>query len=148
MSILSCFIPGFSYGSFSHFYFLPENRRITRKITRTGISIGAIREKIPPIITKQLNGYILSGISTLDIARCINYYCETLKKEISSIYGISFVPNILEEVQKYFKKLQEIRDQGQLTGVEIVNTEIRTYKIKGKIKHKSRKINTYRSYLW
>ena len=35
-------------------------------------------EKIPPIITKQLNGYILSGISTLDIARCINYYCETL----------------------------------------------------------------------
>ena len=70
-------------------------------------------EKIPPIITKQLNGYILSGISTLDIARCINYYCETLKKEISSIYGISFVPNILEEVQKYFKKLQEIRDQNE-----------------------------------
>lgn len=96
-------------------------------------------EKIPPIIIKQLNGYILSGISTLDIARCINYYCETLKKEISSIYGISFVPNILEEVQKYFKKLQEIRDQGQLTGVEIVNTEIHTYRIKGKIRHKNRK---------
>ena len=105
-------------------------------------------EKIPPIIIKQLNSYILSGISTLDIARCINYYCETLKKEISSIYGISFVPNILEEVQKYFKKLQEIRDQGQLTGVEIVNTEIHTYRIKGKIRHKNRKKSLINKYIY
>lgn len=62
--------------------------------------------QLPGTIRKQLTRFIVEqNIPIIEIARAIAYYVEVLKYKIDSIHGIYFVPDVLNDSNKYFEKL-------------------------------------------
>ena len=64
-------------------------------------------KSITPMIRNQINKYILDyNMSFKEIARCIVWYVEVANGKMKPMYGIGIVPNIREESNAYFKKLE------------------------------------------
>ena len=58
-------------------------------------------------IKNQINRIVLNdNMSFKEIARCIVWYVEVMRKEISPIYGIAFVPNVFPQAAEYFRQLE------------------------------------------
>jgi len=96
---------------------------------------------ITPIVTKQINRFVIeNGYTFKQIAQAIVWYDEVEHGTFKPQYGIAVVPNVMEEAQKYFKKL-ELDQQRQLAEaqkiVEYQDNNI-IFNIKS-LEHKKRK---------
>lgn len=77
--------------------------------------------QITPIISRQISRFVITDkMSFLEIARCVDYYVEILGLEIKPEYGISFVPNIREATQKYFKQLELDKQKQQQEAEKVI----------------------------
>lgn len=98
-------------------------------------------KEIPPIIRRQMTRFSLEQqMSYKEMARCIVWYSEVCKKEISPFYGINFVENVREQTAKYFKQLeldQQIQKESAKKAVEYQDNTI-IFKIKS-LKNNKRK---------
>lgn len=96
---------------------------------------------ITPMITKQINRYILEyEMSFKEIARCIVWYVEVFGGELKPIYGIGIVPNIREQAAAYFKKLELDQQNQAIEAKKIVEYQDNNiiFNIKS-LKHNKRK---------
>lgn len=79
---------------------------------------------VPPLISKQVNGYILDyNMSFKEIARCLVYWLEVRHQTFDIKYGIGIVPNIREEAAKYFRELEKQKEQQQQNAEKAVEFE-------------------------
>lgn len=98
-------------------------------------------KSITPMITKQINRYILDfDMSFKEIARCVVWYVEVFGGELNTVYGLGILPNIREQAAAYFRQL-ELDQQKQATEakkvVEYQDNNI-IFNIKS-LQHKKRK---------
>lgn len=78
-------------------------------------------KSITPMIRNQINKYILDyNMSFKEIARCIVWYVEVANGQFKPMYGIGIVPNIREESNAYFKKLELDRQNKAIEAKKIV----------------------------
>ena len=78
-------------------------------------------KEVTPLIKKQINRFVLeNNMSFKEIARCIVWYDEVAKKKFEIMYGIGIIPNVREEAEKYFKKLELDQLAQQKTAEKIV----------------------------
>ena len=95
---------------------------------------------ITPMISKQINKFVLEyDMSFKEIARCIVWYVEVQGKELTSMYGLGILPNIREDAEKYFKKLELDQQAQQEEAQKIVEYQDNNiiFNIKS-LKHKKR----------
>jgi uncharacterized protein (UPF0305 family) len=65
-------------------------------------------QSLPNNIKKQITRFVLNDeMSYKEIGRAVCYYVECKKRQIDSLYGISFVSNIRADANNYFSKLEE-----------------------------------------
>ena len=76
---------------------------------------------ITPMITKQINRYILEyNMSFKEIARCIVWYVDVFGGTLNTVYGIGIVPNVREQAAAYFKKLELDQQQQSIEAKKVV----------------------------
>ena len=76
---------------------------------------------ITPMITKQINRYILEyNMSFKEIARCVVWYVDVFGGTLNTVYGIGIVPNVREQAAAYFKKLELDQQQQSIEAKKVV----------------------------
>ena len=76
---------------------------------------------ITPMITKQINRYILEyNMSFKEIARCVVWYVDVFGGTLNTVYGIGIVPNVREQAAAYFKKLELDQQQQSSEAKKVV----------------------------
>lgn len=81
-------------------------------------------QTITPMINKQINRFILQDKMTYkEIARCVVWYTEVQGKSFTTMYGLGIVPNIREDVEKYFKQLELDQQQKAAEAKKIIENQ-------------------------
>ena len=76
---------------------------------------------ITPMISKQINRFILDlDMTPREIARCIVWYTEVKGGKLDTMYGLGIIPNIREDANKYFKKLELDQQRQQNEAQKVV----------------------------
>lgn len=81
-------------------------------------------QTITPMINKQINRFILQDKMTYkEIARCVVWYTEVQGKSFTTMYGLGIIPNIREDVEKYFRQLELDQQQKANEAKKIVENQ-------------------------
>ena len=81
-------------------------------------------QTITPMINKQINRFILQDKMTYkEIARCVVWYTEVQGKSFTTMYGLGIIPNIREDVEKYFKQLELDQQQKANEAKKIIENQ-------------------------
>ena len=78
---------------------------------------------LPRSVNNQLNKFIVDkGYSPLDVARAVSYYVEVQGHKLDKIYGIWFVPDVIDDARKYFDDLAKRKAQKEAEALIIEST--------------------------
>jgi hypothetical protein len=78
---------------------------------------------LPKSINGQLNRFIVElNYSPLDIARAVSYYVEVQGHKLEKLYGIWFVPDVIDDARKYFNDLAKKKAQKEAEALIIETT--------------------------
>lgn len=81
-------------------------------------------QTITPMINKQINRFILQDKMTYkEIARCVVWYTEVQGKSFTTMYGLGIIPNIREDVEKYFRQLELDQQQKANEAKKIIENQ-------------------------
>lgn len=76
---------------------------------------------LTPMIRKQIQNFILNlKMTPKEIGRCIVWYVEVFHGTLSTVYGLGIIPNIREEANKYFSKLELDQQRQQAEARKVV----------------------------
>ncbi len=99
---------------------------------------------ITPMINKQIGRFSMQGWSYKDIARCIVWYTEVAGQKLIPMYGLGILPNIKEQADEYFKKLELDQQRQKAEAQKVIEYQDNNiiFHIKN-LKHQERKAKQF-----